>query len=193
MPVWVMPFVIGVVFLVDALIAAGAFVLAFNIRQGESIFAGGDWSTAFRPYAGVMLFAVLATVVMLAYNRIYRFFGAFSFIQEATKIFNAVIFSSLLTIAWAFLFRGIFSFQEFSYSRSVFLLNFAFAFVGFVGFHWLLRLVQVRFRNRGINLIPTIIVGTNSEASRTIEELEEQNRLYSLSLTPLQRLAYLKD
>ena len=177
MPVWVMPLVTFAVFVIDGFIAVSAFAFAFNIRQDEPIFTAGGWSTAFRPYAGVMLFGVVVTVAMLAYNRIYRFFGAFSFIQEATKIFNAVIFSSLLTIAWAFLFRGIFSFQEFSYSRSVFLLNFAFALVGFVGFHWLLRLVQVRFRNRGINLIPTIIVGTNAEAARTVEELEEQKYL----------------
>ena len=177
MPVWVMPFVTAVVFAVDATIAAGAFALAFKTRQGEAIFAASDWSPAFRPYAGVMLFAVIVTVAMLAYNRVYRFFGAFSFIQEAAKIFNAVIFGSLLTIAWAFLFRGIFSFQEFSYSRSVFLLNFAFALIGFVGFHWVLRIVHVRFRNHGINLIPTIIVGTNTEAVRTVKELEEQKYL----------------
>lgn len=177
MPVWVMPLVTVAVFACDALIATVAFATAFKIRQGEAILANGDWSTAFLPYAGVMLFAVVVTVVMLAYNRVYRFFGAFSFIQEATKIFNAVIFSSLLTIAWAFLFRGFFTFQEFSYSRSVFLLNFAFSLVGFVSFHWFLRLMQVRFRNRGINLIPTIIVGTNAEAASTVKELEEQKYL----------------
>ena len=43
--------------------------------------------------------------------------------DEAIKVFKAILISSLLTVAWAFLFRGGFSFRDFSYSRGVFLLD----------------------------------------------------------------------
>lgn len=177
MPRWVMPAVTAAIFCADAAITAAAFILAFRVRHGEAIFAGGGWSKAFAPYAGVAAFSVVATVVMLVYQRAYRFFGAFSFTHEAGKVFYAVVFSSLLTVAWAFLFRGFFEYQQFSYSRSVFLIDFAFLLVGLTAFHWMLRAAQVRFRKRGINLIPTIVVGTNAEAEKTILELEQQRHL----------------
>lgn len=177
LPEWVMPLVTVGVFFVDAAIAATAFIGAFKIREGKPVLNGGSWSDEFAPYGSVVIFAVVVTLAMLVYMRVYRFFGAFSFIQEAVKISNAVVFASLLTIAWAFMFRGLFAFQEFSYSRGVFLLNFGFTIVSLIAFHWLLRFLQVRFRNRGINLIPTIIVGTNAEAEQTIAELEAEKHL----------------
>ena len=79
------------------------------------------------PYAGIFFFVIPVTVAMLMYERVYRYYGAFSYTQEAIKVFKAILVSSLLTIAWAFLFRGGFSFRDFSYSRGVFLLNFFFA------------------------------------------------------------------
>lgn len=177
LPEWVMPLVIFIVFAVDAIIAASAFVFAFKVREGKPMLDGAVWSDEFAPYGSVIVFSVVVSLALLVYMRVYRFFGAFSFMQEAVKIANAVVFASLLTIAWAFMFRGLFAFQEFSYSRGVFLLNFAFALIGLVAFHWLLRFFQIRFRNRGINLIPTIIVGTNSEAEQTVTELEQEKHL----------------
>lgn len=177
LPEWVMPLVTVGVFAVDALIAATAFVGAFWLREGKAILNGSSWSDEFAPYGSVLIFAVVVTLLMLVYVRVYRFFGAFSFMQEAVKISNAVIFASLLTIAWAFMFRGLFAFQEFSYSRGVFLLNFGFALVGLILFHWTLRFFQVRFRNSGVNLIPTIVVGTNTEAEQTVNELEQEKHL----------------
>lgn len=177
LPEWVMPLVTVGVFCIDALVAAAAFIGAFKLREGKPILDGASWSNEFAPYGSVLLFAIVVTLAMLVYMRVYRFFGAFSFMQEAVKIAKAVIFASLLTIAWAFMFRGLFAFQEFSYSRGVFLLNFAFALVSLIAFHWILRFLQVRFRNRGINLIPTIIVGLNAEAEQTVAELETEKHL----------------
>jgi exopolysaccharide biosynthesis polyprenyl glycosylphosphotransferase len=88
-----------------------------------------------------------------------------------------VAISSLLTISWAFLFRGGFSFREFSYSRGIFLLNFIFALSGYLIFHLALRLIQSKIREREINLIPTLIVGGGSEASAIIEELGKRKYL----------------
>ena len=84
---------------------------------------------------------------------------------------------SLLIVAWAFLFRGGFAFREYSYSRSVFVLDFFLCLGAFTAFHLLLRAVQTQFRRRDINLIPTLIVGTNTEAEQTVRELRERRDL----------------
>ncbi len=178
-PAWVMPVTKASIFSADVLLAAFCFIAAFKFRSGQEVLAEGAWawSDEFVPYAGILVFAVVARSLMLLYQRVYNFAGAFSYTREAIKIFKAVAVSSLLIVAWAFLFRGGFTFREFSYSRAVFVLDFLFAIAAFTLFHLLLRFIQARFRERGINLLPTLVVGTNSEALQTIRELRERRDL----------------
>ena len=173
-PTFVMPLVKALIFLADAVLAFSSFALAFVWREGEPIFSqtAWAWSKEFVPYAGVLFFLVPVRLVMLAYQRVYRFQGAFSYIAEFIKIFKAVAVGSLLIISFTFLFRGGFAFREFSYSRGVFILDFVLALVIFSTFHLGLRYLQTLFRQRDINLIPTLIVGTNAEAEQTIQELK---------------------
>ena len=163
----------------DAIVSAMSFLIAFSIRQGDPILSSTAWawSKDFVPYAGILYFAVPIRIAMLWYQRAYRFSGAFSYTQESIKIFKAAAVGSLLIVAWAFLFRGGFAFREFSYSRGVFVLDFLLAFASLVALHLSLRFIQSRFRVRGINLLPTLIVGTNAEAAQTIKELREQRQL----------------
>lgn len=178
-PSFVMPSVKLLIFLADAGLAFLSFALAFIAREGDAIFSqtAWAWSGDFVPYAGVLIFVVPIRLVMLAYQRVYRLQGAFSYIAEFIKIFKAVAIGSLLIISFTFLFRGGFAFREFSYSRGVFALDFAFALVIFSAFHLSLRYLQTLFRARDINLIPTLIVGTNAEAEQTIRELRERTDL----------------
>ncbi|MFM9903120.1 MAG: sugar transferase [Pyrinomonadaceae bacterium] len=178
-PVWVMPAVMAFTFLADGVLALVCFISSFILRTGDPILspAAWAWSEAFTPYAGVMLFAIIARLVMLLYERVYRFAGAFSYVQEAIKVFRAVLIGSLLISAWAFLFRGGLAFREFSYSRGVFFIDFALSLVLFTVFHLSLRFLQTQVRRRGINLIPTLIVGTNYEAAQTALELAKRQYL----------------
>ncbi len=178
-PEWVMPVVKLGVFLADAVLTCLCFFGAFILREGDPILSANAWawSKQFVPYAGILFFAVPARLILLLYSRSYRFAGAFSYLQEAIKIFKAVLVSSLLIVAWAFLFRGGFAFREFSYSRGVFLADFAIALVVFTTFHLGIRFVQTLIRGRGINLIPTLVVGTNAEARQTVQELNERRYL----------------
>lgn len=173
-PPFVLPLVKTFVFAADAFLTVLCFTLAFWWREGNSVLSKTewDWSPEFVPYAGILLFAVPCRLAMLAYQRVYRFHGAFSYTNETIKIFKAVAVGSLLIVAWAFLFRGGFAFREFSYSRAVFFFDFVFALGIFTGFHLVLRCVQTVFRRRDINLIPTLIVGTNREAEQTVSELK---------------------
>ena len=178
-PAWVMPVIKASVIAADAGLAVLCFVLAFMLREGNPVLSdtAWAWSRDFVPYAGILYFAVPVRIAMLLYQRLYRYHGAFSYTQETIKIFKAVAVSSLLTVAWAFLFRGGFAFREFSYSRGVFVFDFAIAFAVYTFFHLGLRVVQGQFRNRDINLIPTLVVGTNTEAEQTIRELSERRDL----------------
>jgi len=178
-PRWVMPLVKGAVVVVDCLITIGCFLAAFRLREGSEILSNTAWawSQDFVPYAGILYFAVPVRLGMLLYERAYQYQGAFSYTREAIKIFKAVAVSSLLITGWAFLFRGGFAFREFSYSRGVFFLDFALALAAFALFHLGLRFAQARIRRSGINLIPTLIVGTNAEAAQTLRELQTRRDL----------------
>ena len=175
-PVWVMPATKALVFAADAALAALCFVLAFKVRLGAGVLSetAWAWSKEFVPYVGILVFAVAAQLVMLVYERVYNYSGVFSYTREGIKVFKAVAVSSLLTVAWAFLFRGGFAFREFSYSRAVFVFEFLIALAVFTAFHLGLRFLQARIREKGINLLPTLVVGTNAEAVGTIKELRER-------------------
>lgn len=178
-PRWVLPTVKTLIFLIDGVLAFGCFTLAFVWRENAPVFSqtAWAWSSQFVPYAGVIFFAVPVRLIMLIYQRAFRFQGAFSYLAEFIKIFKAVLIGSLLIIAFTFLFRGGFEFRDFSYSRGIFAADFLIALIAFSVFHLGLRFVQTVFRNNGINLIPTLIVGTNSEAVQTIQELKERRDL----------------
>ena len=178
-PRWVMPVTKTAVFAADAALAGLCFVLAFAVRSGDAVLSptAWAWSQEFVPYAGVLFFAVPMRLAMLLYQRVYKYSGAFSYTSEAIKIFKAIAISSLLMVAWTFLFRGGFAFREFSYSRGVFVFDFFIALAAFGMFHLALRYVQSKFRDREINLLPTLVVGTNAEAGQTIRELRERRDL----------------
>ncbi|HKX84686.1 MAG TPA: sugar transferase, partial [Pyrinomonadaceae bacterium] len=178
-PRWVMPLIKGGVIAIDACLAAASLVIAFAIREDDPILSqtAWAWSKDFVPYAGILYFAIPVRIAMLVYERAYIYQGAFAYSRELIKVFKAVSVGSLLIVGWAFLFRGGFAFRDFSYSRGVFVLDFVIAFTLYATFHLGLRLVQTRFRKNDINLIPTLIVGTNTEAEQTIRELAERPEL----------------
>ncbi len=178
-PSWILPSVKYTVAAVDVCLAAISIVVAFKLREGESVLAkdAWTWSAEFSPYVGILYFAVVVRLLLFIQQRVYRFHGAFSYTRETAKVFRAVFVGSLLIVAWAFLFRGGYTFREFSYSRFVFFLDFGIALVLYSAFHLSIRFVQTWVRNRDINLIPTLIVGTNAEAEQTITMLRERPNL----------------
>lgn len=178
-PRFVMPVVKTGVVAMDVALTIFCFLAAFTLREGTNVLSptAWAWSQAFVPYAGILYFAVPIRLLMLAYERAYQFQGAFSYTREAVKIFKAVSVGSLLITGWAFLFRGGYAFRDFSYSRGVFFIDFGLALALFLLAHLALRFVQTRIRGRGINLIPTLVVGTNTEAAQTVRELNDRRDL----------------
>ncbi len=175
-----MPMVKTGLLLTDAVIAASSFALAFQLREGAPIFSAAGpstWSTRFAPYGALLLFVVLIRVLALRYYDLYRLRGEYSFLDDGIRVFKATAIGSLLIVAAAFLYRGGFDYRAFSYARSVFVLDFVIALVSFQAVRLIVRGVQSFFRLRGINLIPTLVVGRGPEAEFCIKEMRERPSL----------------
>jgi exopolysaccharide biosynthesis polyprenyl glycosylphosphotransferase len=156
----------------DALVAAVAFMLAFYVREGVSV-----WSARFAPYAALLVFVVAIRLLSFRYCDLYRVRGEFSFVDDGIRIFKATAIGSLLIVAVAFLYRGGFQFRAFSYARGVFVVDFFFVLIGAGVLRFVMRSVQMLVRSRQINLIPTLVVGRGPEASLFIREMRERTSL----------------
>ncbi len=181
-PRWVVPLVKAVLVLTDIAIASLSFVAAFYVRHYESIVhraASGtlSWSREFAPYAALLPFVIPIRLLLLRYFDLYRVRGEFSFVEDMARVFKATAIASLLIVAAAFMYRGGVAFRTFSYSRGIFLLDFLLALAGIGLVRMILRTAQILVRRRGVNLIPTLIVGRGSEASLCIREMRARPEL----------------
>ena len=178
-PRWVMPAVRSVLVVTDLLLALTAFVLAFYLREGKDVFQAGSfwWTGSFAPYAALLPIVVITRLLTLANYDLYKLRGEFSLVDEGLRIFKATAVGSLLIVAAAFLYRGGFEYRSFSYSRGVFVADFLLAFLGFGAVRLLLRSAQTLVRKRGLNLIPTLVVGCGPEAELFIREISERPQL----------------
>lgn len=181
-PHWVIPSIKTVLLLADGLVAAASFAIAFYLREGSAIFepasAGSfTWSGRFAPYGALLLFVVVIRVLALRYYDLYRLRGEFSFLDDGIRVFKSTAIGSLLIVAAAFLYRGGFHYRAFSYARGVFVLDFVIAWASFYAIRLAVRSAQIFFRVRGINLIPTLVVGRGPEAAFCIKEMRERPAL----------------
>ncbi|MEO6394053.1 MAG: sugar transferase, partial [Pyrinomonadaceae bacterium] len=135
------------------------------------------WNRSFAPYAALLPFVLIIRLITLKYYGLCRLRGEFSFVDESVRIFKAVAIGSLLIVSIAFLFRGGTAFRAFSYARAVFVYDFALALIGYVLVHFTLRGLQIVVRGRGINLIPTLVVGRGPEAAFCINEMQTRRSL----------------
>ncbi len=181
-PRWVIPTVKVALVLSDSLIAAAAFAGAFYLREGGPLWVttqngGFAWSGKFAPYGALIVFVVLTRLLTLRYYDLYRLRGEFSFVDDAVRLFKSTAIGSLLIVSAAFLYRGGFAYRAFSYARAVFVLDFVLAFLGIGIARVLVRAAQTFARTRGINLIPTLVVGRGPEAALCINEMRERPSL----------------
>jgi len=175
-PEWIIPAVKSSLVVMDVALAAASFIVAFYVRQEEPVIARSSdgslvWSREFAPYGAVLVIAVAIRMLTLAYYSLYKLRGEFSYVDEGVRIFKATATASLLIVATAFLYRGGFAFREYSYSRGVFVLDFLFALLSFGALRLAVRGAQTFVRRRGIDLIPTLVVGRGTEAALCIREM----------------------
>ena len=173
-PRWVVPMVKTLLLLTDAGLVMLSFVVAFYVRHYESLVhrAGSgtlSWSREFAPYAVLVPLIIPIRLLLLRYYDLYRVRGEFSFVDDAARVFKAIAISSLLIVAAAFMYRGGTAFRTYSYSRGIFVLDFLLAFGSIAIVRMVFRAGQIMVRRRGINLIPTLIVGRGPEAALCID------------------------
>jgi len=172
-PRWVVPLVKTLLVLTDVVLVSLSFIGAFYVRHYESIVhraASGtlSWSREFAPYAVLVPLIIPIRLLLLRYYDLYRVRGEFSFVDDMARVFKATAIGSLLIVAATFMYRGGIAYRTFSYSRGIFIFDFLMALVGIGSVRMLLRCGQILVRRRGVNLIPTLIVGRGAEASQCI-------------------------
>ena len=181
-PRWVIPVVKLALALSDIALATVSFVLAFKLRHHEPVFyrdAQGaiTWSTAFAPYAVLLPLVIPIRLLLLRYYDLYRVRGEFSFVEDVARVFKATAIASLLIVAAAFMYRGGLAYRTFSYSRAIFGLDFLLACASIGLLRMIVRSAQIAIRRRGVNLIPTLIVGRGPEAALCIREMRARPEL----------------
>jgi len=181
-PRWVVPLVKTVLAVTDVVLTVVSFMLAFYLRHHDLIIhrtPSGDWtwSREFAPYVLLLPLVIPIRLLLLRYYDLYRIRGEFSFVEDLARVFRATAIGSLLIVAATFMYRGGVTYRTFSYSRAVFLFDFLLALASIGLVRMLLRGGQVLVRRRGINLIPTLIVGRGPEAVLCIQEMRARPEL----------------
>jgi len=181
-PRWVVPLVKTLLVFTDVGLVSLSFVGAFYIRHYESIVhraASGtlSWSREFAPYAVLLPLVSPIRLLLLRYYDLYRVRGEFSFVDDMARIFKATAIGSLLIVAATFMYRSGVAYRTFSYSRGIFIFDFLLALLSIGSVRVLLRGAQILVRRRGVNLIPTLIVGRGAEASQCIREMRARPEL----------------
>jgi exopolysaccharide biosynthesis polyprenyl glycosylphosphotransferase len=181
-PRWVVPVVKTGLALSDLILTTVSFTLAFYLRHHDAFVARAvngpwTWTKEFGPYAVLLPMVIPIRLVLLRYYDLYRIRGEFSFVEDLARVFKATAIASLLIVAGAFMYRGGVAYRTFSYSRGVFALDFALALATLGTLRMLLRGAQIFIRRRGVNLIPTLIVGRGAEASLCIHEMRARPEL----------------
>jgi exopolysaccharide biosynthesis polyprenyl glycosylphosphotransferase len=181
-PRWVVGAVKAALASADLILSLLSFVGAFYLYHRVPLIHPATngrlaWANAFGPYGALLPLVLPIRVVLIAYYDLYRVRGEFSFVADAGRVLRATAIGSLLIVAAAFLYRGGVTFRAFSYSRAVFVLDFLLATASIGALHLLARAAQVLVRRRGINLIPSLVVGQGPEAAVCIREMRARPEL----------------
>jgi exopolysaccharide biosynthesis polyprenyl glycosylphosphotransferase len=181
-PRWAVPAVKALLVFIDIALTLLSFAAAFYLRHYEAILRQAadrtlSWSRAFAPYAVLLPFIIPIRLLLLRYYDLYRVRGEFSFVEDMARVFKATAIGSLLIVAAAFMYRGGVAYRTFSYSRGIFVLDFLLAMISIGAVRMILRAGQILVRRRGVNLIPTLIVGRGPEAALCIQEMRARPEL----------------
>ncbi|HXI92194.1 MAG TPA: sugar transferase [Blastocatellia bacterium] len=177
---------------VDVILSVAVFLVSYKLRQHTDMFVWRPrksfWPVGvvndFEPYLGFLFFVPLVKVYMLRRYGLYRLRGEFSFGNDFGKIFSASTLASLVLVLIAFLFRqgffyreGHFVWLDYSYSRLVFVYDWLIAVGAFWVVRSVVRVVQILYRSKERNLIPTVVVGCGEMAQVCVSEISQKRRL----------------
>lgn len=140
--------------LADAILVWASLALAYWIRFDSGLLAAPKGTPPFADYLPGTLVACALFFLAFRAHDLHRPRRALSAIDEAGIVIRAVLVGSLVTMAAAFLYRGV------SYSRLYFLVFWATASVLVAAGRLLFRSGQRALHRRGVALARVAIVGT---------------------------------
>lgn len=160
----------------DAGFALFCFLAAYSVRYNDAQIPSLEELRTielFQPYRDVFLMAPFVRVFC------YNLFGLYEIrprhSAEATStlvsICKAVTLGSAILIIFAFLYRGAFTFREFSYSRSIFMMDWFFNLAAVVAVHAVMGLTTRFTRRRGLGLRHIAVQGSDAAAFHMMSEL----------------------
>ena len=154
-----------------ALVGGLSLVSAFVLREGDPFCAVG-WHLCgrSRPYMQIVPFAGLIRAVILLRRRPWQQRRPRGYIEEIAEAIRDAAFGSVALIGFTFMFRSGFRFRGFSYSRMIFVFDWAIATVALVGLAIAIKMVLGGLRRRGHNRRNIVVVG-QGEAAQTVEDL----------------------
>lgn len=169
----------------DAAIAVVAFPLAYSLRSGGSpvlVWPDGQWlpsdvTNGFRPYLSILLVLPFVRFLCSKHYGLYKLRGEFALLTDAMAILKSVSVGTLVIVLFAFLYRGGFVYRDYSYSRFVFVLDWAMVLASLAAVRVAVRGAQIVSRRRDRNLIRTLIVGDGELAKLSVQEISENARL----------------
>lgn len=175
----------------DLVMSIAVFAFSFELRQGISVFLWGPdgrlpvgIAPEFDPYLTICLFVPFAKLLTLRRYGLYKLRGEFSISGDVVGILKASTIASLVVVLVAFLFRqgiayrnGQLIFEDFSYSRLVFVYDWLFWTVAVIATRFGVRLTQIFYRYNHRNLIRTVVVGCGEMAQVCVSEMSEKPRL----------------
>ncbi|HQR37739.1 MAG TPA: sugar transferase [Blastocatellia bacterium] len=169
---------------IDTAIALLALPVAYWLRQRTPVLVWPESSSfpvdvvnSFRPYIGLVLAAPIVRFFAMKHYGLYKLRGQFTFLGDALALAKAVSVGTLIIVLLAFLYRGGFEYRDYSYSRGVFVYDWAIVLVTVGAIRLVVRGLQVVQRQNQRNLIPTLIVGDGELAKLCVQEIGERSRL----------------
>ncbi len=157
--------------LLDLLMIAGGFILAYVIRFRMNIpffFAGGEENLSLRFYFTLGAFLIPLWIVIYALSGLYSRQNILGGTREYSLIFNATAIGMILVITVSFLV------PQFILARGWLLMTWVFVFFFSASGRFGLRRFVYGLRRRGYFLTPTLIVGANEESRLLAEQFQNQ-------------------
>ncbi len=149
----------------DAALVFASFAAAYWLRFSSGLVAAPKGTPPYSEYAPGTLVACALFFLAFRAHDLYRPRRALSALDETTTVLRAVVLGSLLTMAAAFLYRGM------SYSRVAFLIAWGVASVLLPAGRLAYRALQRALHRRGVGLARVAIVGTGEMGALLAERI----------------------
>lgn len=162
--------------LMDMALAALCLLMAYLLRADVPVFSleALRQDAQFQPYVSLILFAPFVRMFT------YITFGVYD--ESAMKghtarnLYNlckAVTLGSVVLIVAAFMYRGFSEYRQFSYSRSIFAIDWFLTIILVTGTHTLLTHLRIKMLQRGIGQRRMAIQGTGQLSGVFLNELDQ--------------------